>query len=303
MAKPGCRVLWATIPDGFPTPCRSCGIRDILSAGRRRRTSRGAVGARERARADRSRSGPRDDSPHSRQEGADRVGPCRRAGGKLPPGAARCRQEEQTHPGPQPETHRGVEEPATRWIWPGAARWPTRGRQAPRRQCAWRSAWPARRWSFASRCKTTRTSKVAEVWYPLVGGLAGFGRGADRGETFVMLPTSYPSIKKIALPFGCFTHQYPGSMNMSYSSVYNTKAGRAMYFASHDTVARAQAIRLLRAVRRRPARTCFACIEHVPFTPPGQVVRGLAGGLAVPRRRLGGRRADLPGVVQAGRSG
>jgi len=32
--------------------------------------------------------------------------------------------------------------------------------------------------------------RVAETWYPLVGGLAGFGRGQDRGATSVMLPTA-----------------------------------------------------------------------------------------------------------------
>ena len=79
---------------------------------------------------------------------------------------------------------------------------------------------------------------VAEAWYPLVGGLATFGRG----EASVMLPTSTPTIRKIAIPFGEFSMHYPdgctGQMNMSYSSVFDVKANRSMYFASHDPIAR-----------------------------------------------------------------
>jgi len=80
--------------------------------------------------------------------------------------------------------------------------------------------------------------KVVEVWYPLVGGLAGFGRGQGLGETSVMLPTASPTIKRLAIPFGETALHYPGQMNMSYSSVFSAKASRAMYFASHDPVAR-----------------------------------------------------------------
>ena len=51
--------------------------------------------------------------------------------------------------------------------------------------------------------------KVAEAWYPLVGGLAKFGRGQQAGEASVMLPTASPTIKKMALPFGELALQYP----------------------------------------------------------------------------------------------
>ena len=114
---------------------------------------------------------------------------------------------------------------------------------------------------------------VAEAWYPLVGGLTGFGRLEAEGETFVMLPTASPTIKRLALPFGEGALQYPGQMNMSYSSIYNTKANRAMYFASHDTVARLKYYRFFEE-SSPVGKDVFACIQHVPFTPPGKAFEG-----------------------------
>ena len=56
---------------------------------------------------------------------------------------------------------------------------------------------------------------------------------------------------------------------MSYSSVFNPKANRAMYFASHDTVARVKHYRFFE--QSGPiGKEVFASIEHVPFTPPGK---------------------------------
>ena len=139
-------------------------------------------------------------------------------------------------------------------------------------------------------------SQLAEAWYPLVGGLAGFGRGQDRGETSVMLPTASPTIKRLAMPFGEMALHYPDQMNMSYSSVYDTKSNRAMYFASPRSGRPAEVLPLLRAVvarRQGRVRMHRAYAIHAP----GKSVRRLAGRLAVSRRRLEGRRADLPGVV------
>jgi len=121
--------------------------------------------------------------------------------------------------------------------------------------------------------KNDTTGQVAEAWYPLVGGLAGFGREQERGETRVMLPTAAPTIKKVAIPFGEGALDYPGQMTMSFSSVYNTKANRAMYFASHDPVARLKRYRFFE--QQLPAgKDVFACIQHMPFTPLGKAFEG-----------------------------
>ena len=126
---------------------------------------------------------------------------------------------------------------------------------------------------FRLRVQNDTPRQVTEAWYPLVGGLTGFGRGPSRGETWVMLPTASPTIKKVVIPFDDRAIEYPGQMNMSYSDVYNIKANRAMYFASHDTVARLKRYRFLE--QSSPAgKDVFACIQHVPMTPPGKTFEG-----------------------------
>ena len=117
--------------------------------------------------------------------------------------------------------------------------------------------------------------RVAEAWYPLVGGLTRFGRGHELSETYVMLPTATPTIGKIAIPFGDVAIAYPGQgqMTMSYSSIYNPKIGRAMYFASHDPVARFKNYRFFE--QSSPAgKDVFVCIQHAPFTAPGKAFHG-----------------------------
>jgi hypothetical protein len=115
--------------------------------------------------------------------------------------------------------------------------------------------------------------RVAEVSYPVIGGLAGFGCGQKGGEVSVMLPTASPTIKRLAIPFGDVALHYPAQMNMSFSSVYATKANRALYFASHDTVARLKYYRFFE--QSSPGgKDVFACIQHVPFTPPGKTFQG-----------------------------
>lgn len=115
--------------------------------------------------------------------------------------------------------------------------------------------------------------QVVEAWYPLIGGLTGIGREPDRGETWIMLPTASPTIKKVAIPFGEAALEYPGQLNMSFSDVYNIKANRAMYFASHDTVARLKRYRFFE--QSSPAgKDVFACIQHVPRTRPGKTFEG-----------------------------
>jgi hypothetical protein len=115
--------------------------------------------------------------------------------------------------------------------------------------------------------------KVADAWYPIVGGLARFGRGSATGDASVMLPTPSPTIKRLVAPFGEMALHYPAQMNMSYSSVCDAKSKRAMYFASHDPVARLKYYRFFE--QSLPGgKDIFACIQHRPFTPTGKQFAG-----------------------------
>jgi len=91
--------------------------------------------------------------------------------------------------------------------------------------------------------------KVAEVWYPILGGIMGIGGGVDeRKSTRAMVPSGYSQWDT-----NMFTHfgrsydlgtqvpehsfSYPG-MSMPWAVLYNPQLKRGMYFASHDTVPR-----------------------------------------------------------------
>jgi len=103
----------------------------------------------------------------------------------------------------------------------------------------------------------------------LVGGLTNFGPAEDRSETYIMVPTASPWIKKIQLPFGDNALAYPGQMCMSFSDIYNTKLSRGMYFASHDKIARAKHYQFF-----EKSSDVFACVKHLPYTPPGEEFEG-----------------------------
>ena len=114
---------------------------------------------------------------------------------------------------------------------------------------------------------------VTEVWYPFIGDLAAFGDPADAAETVIMAPTPSPWMKKAELPFGDQAFAYPGQMNMSFASIYNATADRAVYFASHDEVARYKLYRFLEQ-RSGEAAGIFASVQHCPYLREGESFTG-----------------------------
>jgi len=97
---------------------------------------------------------------------------------------------------------------------------------------------------------------LAEVWYPVLGGLQGLGPGEERLETTVFVPQCFTQwTQELFRDFapgreslGCLSPEhafvYPGYMSMPWCSFYNRSVGRGFYFASHDPVARARVLRL-----------------------------------------------------------
>lgn len=97
--------------------------------------------------------------------------------------------------------------------------------------------------------------RLAEAWYPVLGGLLGIGGASDRADTRALLPLGFS--QKLLDPFKQFggklelgtetpeiAWSYPGWMPMPWLDFFHVKRKRGFYFAAHDLVARNKAIRL-----------------------------------------------------------
>ena len=95
---------------------------------------------------------------------------------------------------------------------------------------------------------------VAEVWYPILGGITGIG---DRGETLEMIPQAGKSTETnlfynfqgrapgggLGVTYVEAFWSYPNPMPMPWISLQNRKLDRTMYFACHDVVSRFKTVR------------------------------------------------------------
>jgi hypothetical protein len=95
---------------------------------------------------------------------------------------------------------------------------------------------------------------LAEVWYPILGGLRGLGGPAHRAATRVLIPFGYAQeVRELFRDSGaceCLgitgaerNYDYPGQMSMSWASLYNPEADAGFYFAAHDPLARRKTLR------------------------------------------------------------
>ncbi|MBN2022450.1 MAG: hypothetical protein JW809_06610 [Pirellulales bacterium] len=126
---------------------------------------------------------------------------------------------------------------------------------------------------FQLHLENGATGKLQEAWYPMIGGLAEFGPPGKPADAVLWAPTPSPSTKKVASPFGCETFGYPGRLAMSFTCLESAAAGRSLYFASHDAVARFKVYRFEEHAQDH-AKDVFACIQHLPYTPPGETFDG-----------------------------
>jgi hypothetical protein len=101
---------------------------------------------------------------------------------------------------------------------------------------------------------TNRTaSDVAEMWYPILGGLTGVGNREDTEEmisnagwsTGTHLFQHYPSLEGGAygIPWAETYWSYPLRMTMPWFDLSNRKMNRGVYIGVHDTVSRFKVLR------------------------------------------------------------
>ena len=163
------------------------------------------------------------------------------------------------------------------------------------------------------RCHVRNGSehKIAEVWSPIIGGMAGLGEESIRQDTEAMVPyantnwqhdifrTFVPNAQELGVQNreACFT--YPGTMSMPWINLYQPGLDRSLYFAALEENPRVKGIRFVLCPAAVSGRSggnwprpdeCESPIglsmnwTHFPYTPPGEtftsgtvVLQGLAG--------------------------
>ena len=98
---------------------------------------------------------------------------------------------------------------------------------------------------------------LAEVWYPMLGGMMALGEPAETNlflptagwaavhQPFVRFPESMaPGAGVPGSRFPEFAAGYPGGLSMPWVDLYDPNLGRGVYLASHDVVPRFRVVRL-----------------------------------------------------------
>ena len=105
------------------------------------------------------------------------------------------------------------------------------------------------------RCQVENRTKhrLAEVWYPVIGGLAGLGAARQRRHTKVLVPYLFSQWSRdLFKHFGAgqclgvfgaeYAFNYAREMSMPWTSLYNPVIKRGFYFAAHDQVRRCKSL-------------------------------------------------------------
>jgi hypothetical protein len=134
----------------------------------------------------------------------------------------------------------------------------------------------------AMECKLyldNRTSgRIRSASYPLVGGLAKFGPPDKPADGMLWAPLCKRfSTKRVMTPFGKSIFNYPGQgdgeLSMSFTCIESKSAGKSLYFASHDEIARAKQL-CFEEQGEGEVRDVFASVRHLPFTSPRESFHG-----------------------------
>lgn len=106
---------------------------------------------------------------------------------------------------------------------------------------------------FRCGVKNGTKYKLAEVWYPILGGMTGIGSARDRKNTRVLVPYLFSQWTRnlfhnfgtgqcLGIFGGEYSFNYAREMSMPWTSLYNPGRQRAVYFAAHDHVARCKSL-------------------------------------------------------------
>ena len=141
---------------------------------------------------------------------------------------------------------------------------------------------------FTCEVRNGTEHKLAEVWYPILGGMMGLGSAENRRDTTVLLPmgngcwtqnifTDFGNTRGQTLGIAGEEHAfwYPGYMPMPWVSLHNPALNRGLYFAALEETPRIKSIRFAQDPQeerdRRPAGGIGAIVAPSavarPFLP------------------------------------
>jgi hypothetical protein len=117
--------------------------------------------------------------------------------------------------------------------------------------------------------------KIKDVAYPMIGGLGHFKSPDKPADGTLWVPTGLPWIKKLDEQFGSAHFGYPGGIEMPFTCLQSAAAGKSLYFASLEKLAR---YRVYQFDERGSgdAKDTMASIRHIPYTQPGKTFDGSA---------------------------
>lgn len=107
---------------------------------------------------------------------------------------------------------------------------------------------------FRVRVDNRTDLRLAEVWCPVIGGLAGIGAGKAAQQTQALVPFWYGQWNRdlfrtfgtgevLGVLGGEHNFSYPGSMSMAWACLHNPALKRCLYAAVHDPVPRFKTLR------------------------------------------------------------
>ena len=141
--------------------------------------------------------------------------------------------------------------------------------------------------------------RLAEAWYPILGGFEGLGERSETkeltpfmgGTTETDLFREFPSMLQLGIPVPECFWSYPFPMPMPWIDIYNRRLHRGMYFGCHDTTCRFKTVRYElhpglaerhyggnwpRPEQLTPETPLGLKLHwtHFPYTHPGQTFEG-----------------------------
>jgi hypothetical protein len=127
--------------------------------------------------------------------------------------------------------------------------------------------------TFVLHAENHDAGKAIEARYPLLGGLRGLKAPGRECDATLWVPTSTPWTAPVTPGLAPAVFGYPGHMNLSFACLQGGSAERSLYLASHDLIGRYKRYRF-EETPGPGGSDLTACIEHVPFSPPGGTFDG-----------------------------